>query len=340
MDFTARRQNILRHVVEEYVVTAQPVGSGSVARRQRPPVSSATVRNEMAVLEGFGYIAQPHTSAGRVPTDAGYRYYVERLMPGLAPSPGEERRIRHQFHQVESEVGQWAHLATSVLADTVHAAAVVALPVSPKARVRRVELLGLHDRAVLVALILRSGSVRQHVERVEEPIERDELGRINAGLNERLEGRTARQVARQVERLSGVEAAFGETVARMLDQADRQRFEEIYYEGLSHILAQPEFAQSDKLRPLVEVLERSQLLGSFLADAMDGQGVQVIIGNEHRLEPLRSTATILTGYGTGNNVRGVLGVVGPTRLPYWRAVPMVRFMADLMDVLVESSYQA
>jgi heat-inducible transcriptional repressor len=337
---TSRRQNILRHIVEEYVVTAQPVGSGSVAGRQRPPVSSATVRNEMAVLEDFGFIIQPHTSAGRVPTDAGYRYYVERLMPGLAPSPGEERRIRHQFHQVESEVGQWAHLATSVLADTVHAAAVVALPVSPKARVRRIELLGLHDRAVLVALILRSGSVRQHVERVEESLDREELAQLNARLNELLEGKTARQVVRQAERLSGPAIAFGEAVARMLDQADRQRFEEIYYEGLSHILAQPEFAQSDKLRPLVEVLERSQLLGSFLADAMEGQGVQVIIGNEHRLEPLRSTATILTGYGVGDHVRGVLGVVGPTRLPYWRAVPMVRFMADLMDVLVENSYRA
>lgn len=340
MELTPRRQNILRQIVEEYVVTAQPVGSGSVARRHRPPVSSATVRNEMAVLETFGYIAQPHTSAGRVPTDAGYRYYVERLMPGLAPSPGEERRIRHQFHQVESEVGQWAHLATSVLADTVHAAAVVALPASPKARVRRIELVALHDRAVLVALILRSGSVRQHVERVEDPSERDELGRISARLNGLLEGKTARQVARQAERLSGAEALFSEAVARMLEQADRQRFEEIYYEGLSHILAQPEFAQSDKLRPVVEVLERSQLLGSFLADAMEGEGVQVIIGNEHRLEPLRATATILTGYGAGDTVRGVLGVVGPTRLPYWRAVPMVRFMADLMDVLVETSYRA
>src|SRR5215217_1498912 len=165
MELSGRRQSILKHIVEEYVGSAQPVGSEMIARRQQPPVSSATVRNEMAVLEGIGYIAQPHTSAGRIPTDSGYRYYVERLMPGMLPTPGEVRRIRHQFHQVESQVGQWAHLASSVLADTIHAAAVVALPVSPKARVRRIELLGLHDRAVLVALILRSGSVRQHVER-------------------------------------------------------------------------------------------------------------------------------------------------------------------------------
>jgi heat-inducible transcriptional repressor len=126
----------------------------------------------------------------------------------------------------------------------------------------------------------------------------------------------------------------------MLEQADRQTFEQIYYEGLSHILAQPEFAQSEKLRPVVELLERSQLLGAFLADVSQGSDVQVIIGNEHSLEPLRSTATVLTRYGVGDDLHGVLGVVGPTRLPYWRAIPMVRFMASLMDVLVDTSYRA
>jgi heat-inducible transcriptional repressor len=294
----------------------------------------------MSVLEGVGYIAQPHTSAGRVPTDSGYRYYVERLMPGLAPAPNEERRIRHQFHQVESAVGQWAHLASSVLADTIHAASVVTLPVSPTARLRRVELVDLHERVVLVALILQSGSVRQHVEHLAEPVDRETLNRVSGRLNEMLEGSTAAQAFQEAQRLSGPEAEFGEVVARLLEQADRQTFEQIYYEGLSHILGQPEFARSEKLRPLVQVLERTQVFGAFLADAMTGDGVQVIIGNEHRLEPLRSTATILTRYGDGAEIRGVLGVVGPTRLPYWRAIPMVRFMAGLMDVLVKTSYRS
>lgn len=340
VQLSERRRGILKQIVEEYVVTAQPVGSEAVARQQRPPVSPATVRNEMAVLEGVGYIAQPHTSAGRVPTDSGYRYYVESLMPGLAPLPNEERRIRHQFHQVSSEVDQWAQLASSVLAESVHAAAVVTLPVSPKARLRRVELVGLQAQVVLVAAILQSGSVRQHVQRLTDTIERDELSSVTNRLNSLLEGMTARQVTRQSERQEGFPALFCGVVARMLEQADRQAFEQIYYEGLSHILSQPEFARSEKLRPLVDVLEHSQVLGSFLADAIAGSGVQVIIGSEHQLESLRSTATVLTRYGAGDEVRGVLGVVGPTRLPYWRAVPMVRFMASLMDVLVETSYRA
>lgn len=338
MELNPRRQGILKHIVEEYVVTAQPVGSESIARRQRPPVSSATVRNEMAVLEGIGYIAQPHISAGRIPTDVGYRYYVERLMLGLGPSPGEERRIRHRFHRVGLQVDEWAHLASTVLADSVHAAAVVTLPASPKARLRRLELIGLQEQIVLVTLILQSGSVRQHLEHLSEVVDADELGRLGAHLNIVLKDKTARQVVRQAKSLGSIEAIFCQLVARILEQADRQTFEQVYYEGLSHILSQPEFAQSEKLRPVVELLERSQLLGAFLADARQDHDVQITIGNEHRLEPLRSTTTIITRYGSGDDIRGVLGIVGPTRLPYWRAVPMVRFMAGLMDVLVETSY--
>jgi heat-inducible transcriptional repressor len=340
MELNSRRQGILRHIVEEYVVTAQPVGSEVIARRHQPPVSSATVRNEMAVLEGGGYIAQPHTSAGRVPTDSGYRYYVERLMPGQAPSAVEARRIRHQFHQVSTEVSQWAHLASSVLAETVHAAAVVTLPASPMARLRRVELIELQSRVVMLAVILQSGVVRQHVHHLDDPLETEELVRINNRLNALLRDATAGQAARLADNETEPFSQFCRAVSQALEKADRQTFEQIYYEGLTHILAQPEFARSEKLKPVVEVLERSQVLGAFLADAMETSGVQVIIGSEHRLEHLRSTATVLTRYGSGDEIRGVLGVVGPTRLPYWRAVPMVRFMAGLMDTLVESSYRA
>jgi heat-inducible transcriptional repressor len=337
VELNARRQGILKHIVEEYVVTAQPIGSEAIARRHRPPISSATIRNEMAVLEGVGYIAQPHTSAGRVPTDSGYRYYVERLMTAALPTPGEERRIRHRFQRGQPAVGQWAHLASSVLADTVHAAAVVTLSLAAKARVRRVELVELQEHVVLVVLVLQSGAVRQHVQQLPTPLEPDALARIAGRLNASLEGKSAHQASNRPPRLAEPEATFCRAVADLLEEADRQAFEQIYYEGLSYILGQPEFAQSEKLRPIVEVLEHSQMLGAFLADALAGSDVQVIIGSEHRLEPLRSTATVLTRYGPGDEVHGVLGVVGPTRLPYWRAVPMVRFMAGLMNVLVDPS---
>ena len=340
MDLNRRREQILKHIVEEYVVSAQPVGSETVARRATPPVSSATVRNEMAVLEGVGYITQPHTSAGRVPTDFGYRYYVERLMPGLEPSSGDERRIRHQFFQIESEVGQWAHLASSVLADHVQSAAVVTLPASPQARARRVELVQLQERAILVVLILQSGVVRQHVERVSEALGELDLDSLHQRLNSVVDGRTGHQCLALGDRLEGSDRHFVELVARMLLQSDQQTFEQIYYDGLSHMLGQPEFAASERVRPVVELLEHSQTLGAFLVDATSGDDVRIIIGSEHRLESLRVTATVLARYGRGDGVRGVLGIVGPTRLQYWRAVPMVRLMANVMNVLVERAYQS
>lgn len=246
MELSPRRQRILKLIVEEHVRSALPVGSDLVARHLDEPVSPATVRNDMAVLDGVGLTRQPHTSAGRVPSDQGYRYYVEHLMESSGPSDLEERRIRRRFRQGDFEFGEWALLASSVLADSVRTAAVVSLPAS-------------------------------------------------------------------------------------LDRP--RRFEQVHYEGLTHILGQPEFATSAQLRPVVEVLERAQLLSRLLSEAAD-DGVRVIIGHEHRLEPLRATSVVLTGYGADPDSRGVLGVVGPTRLPYWRAVAMVRFMGELMNILV------
>jgi heat-inducible transcriptional repressor len=222
----------------------------------------------------------------------------------------------------------------------VQSAAVVTLPASPQARARRVELVLLQERAVLIVLILQSGVVRQHVERVSEALGELDLETLHRRLNLLVDGKTARECRRLAEGLEGCERHFAELVARMLQQADQQTFEQIYYDGLSHMLGQPEFAASERVRPVVELLEHSQTLGAFLADATSTEDVRVIIGSEHRLESLRVTATVLARYGRGDGVRGVLGIVGPTRLQYWRAVPMVRLMANVMNVLVERSYQS
>ncbi|MBA2450377.1 MAG: hypothetical protein H0V51_20375 [Chloroflexi bacterium] len=247
MELSPRRQRILKHVVEEYVRTAVPVSSEAIVRGYQPELSTATVRNELAQLEDLGLVSHPHTSAGRIPTDVGYRFYVEHLMERADPSPGEQRAIRQQFHQLEPDVGRWVHLASSVLANAVQAAAVVTPPAS-----------------------------------------------------------------------------------------DRRSFEDVYYEGLAHILSQPEFTYSHKVVPLVQVLERGAVLGQLLSQALDVSRVVVVIGHEHPLQEMWETSAVLTGYGRAEDVQGVVGVLGPTRMPYWRAVAMVRFMAGLMGLLVAS----
>lgn len=336
LTLSPRRQRILRRIVEEYVATAQPVASEVIARKYEPDVSSATVRNEMVALEELGLIQQPHTSAGRVPTDSGYRLFVERLMEEERVLPASEQRtIRHQLHQVADDPRESAHLASTLLARTMHSAAVATPPAAPKSRVLRLELVPLQDGVVLVTLILQSGAVRQVVHHLEQPeLTRADLTRLSNELSDLLGGKTAAQARRARGTVSADGKPFALIAIRLLQQVEDRAFAAVYYEGLTQLLSHPEFAQSDKLRPILEVLEQQPLLARFLAESLASPGLQIIIGAENRLEQMRDACVILTRYGSADDRWGVLGLVGPTRFPYWKAVPLVRFMAGVMDVLV------
>jgi heat-inducible transcriptional repressor len=334
---TSRRERILRHIVQEYVALAQPVASDLIARKYEAELSPATVRNEMAALEEAGLIAHPHTSAGRVPTDRGYRYFVELLMQEERElAPAERRTLRQQFNHLAAAGTDSTHLAASLLARTLRSAAVSTRTVSSHARVRRVELVPLEEGMVLVTLLMQSGGVRQVVQRIETPLPREDLTRLSNELSEKLADKTAGQARRALKSLSDVARPFASAAIRLLQQAQEQAFAAVTLEGLAQLLAQPEFAQSQKLRPILEVLEQQPLLARFLAESLASPGVQVIIGAENRLEQMRDASLVLTRYGSEGDAWGVLGVLGPTRLPYWRAVPMVRFVAELMDMVNKS----
>src|SRR5947209_10218741 len=332
-ELTPRRERILKHVIQEYVALAQPVASDLIARKYEGELSAATVRNEMVALEEAGLIAQPHTSAGRVPTDRGYRHLVESLMQadGGVLTPAERRAIRHQFTHLYANGSESAHLASGLLARTLHSAAVATPPTAPRTRLRRLELVPLEDDLVLVTLLLQSGSVRQVVHRTDLPIERDELTRLSNELSDQLAEKAAGQVRRALGKLSEPAGVFARVAVRLLQQAQDQSVAAVYFEGLAQLLSQPEFAQSEKLRPILEVLEQQPLLARFLAESLATPGVQVIIGAENRLEQMREASLVLTRYGSEEDAWGVLGVLGPPRLPYWRAVRMVRFMSEVVD---------
>lgn len=333
-ELTPRRERILRHVVREYVALAQPVASDLIARKYEAELSPATVRNEMAALEEAGLIAQPHTSAGRVPTDHGYRYFVELLMQEERElAPAERRVLRQQFNHLVAAGGDSAHLAPSILARTLRSAAVATRALSSNARVRRIELVPLEEDLVLVTLLMQSGGVRQVVYRAETTVTRDDLTHVSNELSEKLADKTAGQARRLLKTVTDAARPFATAAIRLLQQAQDQAFAAVTLEGLAQLLSQPEFAQSERLRPILEVLEQTPLLARFLAESLASPGVQVIIGAENRLEQMREASLVLTRYGSEDDAWGVLGVVGPTRLPYWRAVPMVRFVAELMDVV-------
>jgi len=331
---TERRQRLLQIIVDEYVTSAQPVGSSALVEKYRLPYSAATVRSEMGRLEDEGYIAQPHTSAGRVPTDTGYRYYVEALMHEETPSEELQQTIRHQFHQAARELEEWARLAAAILAGRLNNAAVVTTPHSPEPRLRWIEIVGVHDYLALLVVVLQEARVLQQTLALEQPLTQDDLTTIARRLNGLFDGKTAAQIRSQSLPAIPVEAAIAEAAAALLDTADAQGIEPSFMEGLRELLRQPEFGQGERILGILELLEDRNLSRAIPLPVVKGGGVTIVIGGEHPIDAMRVCSVITTDYTGPAGLRGSLSVVGPTRMHYPRTVSMVRYMSTLMEELL------
>jgi heat-inducible transcriptional repressor len=334
-----RRGQILKLVVEEYVTTAQPVSSDALVRKYVPRVSSATVRNELAALEGFGYLYHPHTSSGRVPSDLGYRYYVQSLMGSARLTEHEERTISHQFHQIELNVSEWIRLAASVLSSRVHTPVVISAPVAETSRARHLDLVKIGTTAVLIVVVLQSGGVRQLVLRPVDDRSAENLADLTTEWNGLFVGKSAAEIARVP--VAGTDQVLRDAVVQLLENADREFAfggNEVHVVGISYMAAQPEFGTSERFQPILEVLEHHETMQTLMEPLLQAPGVYVAIGEEQPIDNLRECALILASYGRQGEMLGVVGVLGPTRLPYWRAVPMVSFTAGILDQLLESTF--
>lgn len=340
MDLTARQQTILSQIVQTYINLASPIGSELISQRLATRTSSATVRNEMAALEELGYLTHPHTSAGRTPTAKGYRYFVERLMEQADLSPDEKRMIQHQFHQSELDLEQWMKLAASVLSHTTRTAALVTAPKAMETVFKHLELLAINDNLILVVLVLRDGTVKQQMIAAPQPAPAaEELAALAAQLNARLDGLDAGQVSALLGVAAGVEAQVLDRVATTMYQLDHSGNMAIYRDGLSLMLQQPEFGESLRAQRLVYALEDGNSMEQLLDEASGASGVQIVIGGNDRWNEMQDVSLILARYGMANAAVGVLGVLGPLRMPYGRAISTVRYVASVMDGLVEWIYK-
>lgn len=337
MELTERQQTILKKVVEEYILTAAPVPSERLAGQPGLRVSSATVRNELVELEEMGLLAHPHTSSGRVPSDVGYRYYIDHLMSETWLSPTEQQTIWHQFHQVEAEVDEWGPLAAAVTAHSARSAALVTRPQARRERVKRVEPVFIQEDVVLLVLIMRSGGVQQRTLRMDQPVEREQLIRAGNRLSELLEGTSAAEVSRTALQLQGLDQALAQAIARLMEQTERSWGDALYYEGINFVSGEPEFGRADRIMQLLDALQRGAVLSPLLQDTLESDRLKVVIGSENELLQMQGCSLILKRYGPSDDAEGVVGVVGPTRMRYWRAAALVRFMADLLDRLAEES---
>jgi heat-inducible transcriptional repressor len=345
-ELTDRQRSVLRAVVEDYVTSAVPVGSKALVNRYRLGVSPATVRSAMAELEAMGLLTHPHTSAGRVPSDLGYRLYVESLMRESELDRTDQLMIRHQFAQVQLTSDEWLRLAASILAGSTRSAAVVTPARSRRARFGHVQLVALADGTRLLVLVFADGNVEQRrldratIERQlpGQALDQPALDLVAGALNAELGGLSGSQVRRRRQKLTGLATYVADAVASMLDEADSVVIEDVFTDGIIHVLEQPEFSEGSKLRPILEVIQRSDFLQQMLPVLTRHGGVHVIIGHENSNDAMHEVSLVFAPYGSPGEALGMLGVLGPTRMPYPRAIPTVRYLSTLMNELISSHY--
>ena len=330
---TERRSSLLNLIVQEYVDTAQPVGSKYIVGKHRMDVSPATVRIEMSRLEDEGFITQPHTSAGRVPSDKGYRYYVESLMSEESIPWQERETIRHQFHQAERAMEQWFQLAAAVLAHSVSNFAVVTSPRSKETRFRHVQLVPLHETSALCVVVLNEARIRQQVMTFAEPVEQSELQATVNRINERYGGMTLAEMRAAPQPAVVLDEQVLLAAIDLMEQ-EEVALGEVFRDGVREVLSQPEFSRSERILELIDVLEQRTLTSAIPVRELREDGISVVIGSENQNEAMRECSIVVARYGNEDGPSGVVAVVGPTRMRYARTIPTVRFLAGVLGDLV------
>lgn len=336
-----RQRFILSLVIHEYIRSAVPVGSQHMVEHYHLDFSSATIRNELAALTEMGYLRQPHPSAGRVPTEEGYRLFVGNLVQDTELPDPVRRTISHQFYQMRQDVEQWTRLAASVLAHQSRAASLVTAPHYDEAHFKHLELIASRGRQVLMVLVLVGGEILQRFLLLPEPVNQEQLSSAADNLTRLLANKTAQSISSLNCSLEGLEKDILENVQDEMQQADSLISGEVVLDGFTNVLAEPEFAGSEDARRALRVLEEKPLLQGLLSETvLHGSsvgGVQVLIGGEGVMDALSQCSVVLARYGTPGLATGTLGVLGPMRMPYGRTISIVRFLSGLLSDLVNDT---
>ena len=335
---TERRAGILQIIVREYVETAAPVGSRTIHDKYRVPASPATIRHEMQALEEEGLLEQPHTSAGRVPSDRGYRFFVESLMDRADLPVEEQATIRHQFFQVAPELDEWADLAAGLLARSLGLLAMVAPPRSRELQVKHLELISLNDLLALLVVVLREARVLKQLVPLEAALEQAELSALAARINERVSGKTVSELRRAPEATDETEQRLLGTLQHLLTEESTREIA-VRVEGVAGMLAQPEFRQDHEgALNLVSLVDQRAADRVVPQDSLGRRGVSVVIGDENPADELSHCSVVVAPYGDQADISGYVALVGPTRMQYGRGVATVRYLSGLLEEMMDRVY--
>jgi len=336
---TPRQELILRKVVEAFNATGQPVGSKTLATDSELEFGPSTIRNELAILEEQGLLAHPHTSAGRVPTDAGHRYYVDNLLSAL---PARAQPLDLQL--VQREVDEAMRVTSETLSQVTNLLAIVSAPPLNTATIRRVEVLALQPQVLMVVIITSTGGVSKRVFTYDTPVDPGLAAWAAEYLNERLAGTGlgARMLRSKLQDagLSAREAAFIEGLAPAFTELAATAEDTLYVDGAARLLGEHRFQDLSQLNELMTMLERRALLLGVLSAALSERDVLVRIGSENEAPALRSLALVAAGYGLPQRKLGTVSVIGPVRMDYGSAINSVRDAAAALSRFVEEIYGA
>lgn len=343
-ELTERDREILKAVILSYIVKAEPVSSRSVARRSDLGLSAATIRNSMADLEEEGLLFQPHTSAGRVPTAAAYRLFVEQLMKGRTVPAEVQRYIRGHLRAVPGDAEELMEAATHLLTELTHQVGLVVTPAMGDTVLKAVDFVPLEGRRVLCVVVSTGGFVDNKVVEIDEEVSREELVRISNYLNEQCAGRTLRQIRDQIlARMSEERSQMDRLMAVTIELA-REGFElidsgpRVLHEGTSSLLDQPELADLGRVRRLFETFANHARLVRMLNQCIEGRGMRVIIGDESELTSELDFSLVSTTYGVDEAPLGSLGIFGPSRMEYEKVIPLVHYLGESLSQVLADVY--
>ncbi len=336
-----RKSQVLRAIIDDYVSTAEPVGSRTIAKKYRIGVSPATIRNEMADLEELGYIEQPHTSAGRVPSSRGYRYYVDYLMDTAHLNLEEEDRIRQAFQRRIGELDTLIQRTTRLLSETTHYASLISGPQSGKSVFRQLQIIPISTERAMLVMVTESGVVENEIIEVPVEVTLMELTRISGLISERLRGQLLDRlndgdIRALRSELCRYKALLEQTVDFLGRGAGEEQQERVYLGGTTNILGQPEFRDVNKVKSLFEALEQEKVVHDILIDGPERAGslsqpVGIAIGEEIRYREMQDCSLITTSYRIGDQLVGRIGVLGPKRMEYAKVVAVVEEVAKRLS---------
>jgi heat-inducible transcriptional repressor len=335
-----RKLAVLAAIVEDYVATQEPVGSRALVERHQLRVSPATVRNDMAVLEEEGYIRQPHTSAGRVPTDAGYRLFVDKLSR-IKPLTPAERRAIERFLLGAVDLDDVVHRTVRLLAQLTRQVAVVQYPSLSRASVRHFELVPISTTRLMLVVIAETGRVEQRLVELPAPTAADDVTELRRMINERLVGRRLVDTPPLVQGLvddvpATLRPAMTSLSTVLLETLVERTEERIALAGTANLARSSLLDFQGSLRPILEALEEEVILLKLFGE-VEPSMTRVRIGDENEIEDLRTTSVVSTGYGPGTTVVGGMGVLGPTRMDYPGTIATVRAVARYVGDLLANS---